>query len=101
MVLGRDGHMYVTAFLGTGCPSYNCPSNTVLRFNDRGDLVGTLDVPHAYYITNGPDGNLWVTNARNSVLRVTLSETVTEFSVPATGGDAGTDGITAGNDGAI
>src|SRR5882757_874692 len=49
-------------------------------------------------ITAGPDGNLWFTEQRDRIGRITPLGVVTEFSAGITA-FAGPDGITAGPDG--
>ena len=61
-------------------------------------LNGEFDVSgQPLRLTQGPDGNVWVTLANNKLARVQPDGTVTEFDLPA--GTAGAEGITAGPDG--
>ena len=48
-------------------------------------------------ITAGPDGNLWFTEERNNIGRITTAGAITEFAVPTANSEPF--GITAGPDG--
>jgi streptogramin lyase len=51
-----------------------------------------------FFITSGPDGNLWFTQGETAQIgRITPSGTITDFSTPTA--SSGPDGITAGPDG--
>jgi streptogramin lyase len=67
-------------------------SPSVFWLKDRGTYLGG--------ITQGPDGNLWVTESGPSpgeIASVTPTGEVTEFAIPTS--DGGADGITSGPDG--
>lgn len=96
---GGDGGVYLTA--SSGCPDQGLPS-AVLRVDpSTGAITDTFTVPDVNRITQGPDGNLWITQsgATNAIARLTPSGALTEFALPTT--NAGPNAITLGNDGAI
>lgn len=98
---GGDGGIYLTGASPCAPPLGGLPS-AVLRVDpSTGAITNTFTLPDANHITEGSDGDLWITQngATNAIARLTPSGAVTEFALPTA--NAGPNEITLGNDGAI
>ena len=112
IVLGPDSNMWFTQSLAnattTTCTGHHCSTSTSTKTGYIGRITpnGTISefaIPYAYsrpfWITSGPDGNLWFTDeGNNSVGRITTGGAVTEFALPNASTNPGAHGITAGPD---
>jgi streptogramin lyase len=112
IVLGPDSNMWFTQSLAnattTTCKGHRCTTSTSTTTGYIGRITpnGTISefaIPYAYsrpfWITSGPDGNLWFTDeGNNSVGRITAAGAVTEFPLPNASTNPGAHGITTGSD---
>lgn len=99
---GSDGAIYIAAtLLSSGIIPFLPPASAVFRIDATGKITNMFLVPDATRIANGPDGNLWITQAgtTNAIARMTTSGVLTEFPLPTK--DAQPLGIAQGNDGAV
>jgi streptogramin lyase len=100
---GPDGNIWFCEFGNNGITGTLGSGNTIGRINPTtGELTeftaGITPDSGTGDITSGPDGNLWFTESKDRVGRITPTGTVTEFSLGITSG-AGPCFITTGSDG--
>lgn len=94
LVLGSDLNIWFATIPATCCTS------SIYKISPSGSLSGYPLSSIVSWITAGPDGNLWFTEATNRIGRISPGGTMTEFSAPGTlYGNLGL--IMAGSDGAL
>jgi streptogramin lyase len=109
IVVGPDGNLWFTELMGnrigritpTGeITEYSLPADTTPP-----DSPSFVTPSGPYWITRGPDGNLWFTEMRGDHSKIgciTSGGEITEYPLPGAGTDAGTNipaNVTVGPDG--